>query len=215
MPCRVGMTTDPDERRRYWESQYPTLHDWVILGHYRSKSEAQKAETMFADKNGCVSHPGGDGPEIADWVVYGFRYRLMQHEPNIVEATEVKEIPLSTGRHTGVLLDDIVSSPGGILYRFALVVMDDNKNPCLYVTAETSSSALKKSLSGHGRDAFDAIFMASQGKISPDKIPEGEPYFLCAFRGDRHENYGPSAKWGDIDKFEGAAVKVAEDALKE
>lgn len=194
----------------------------------------------------------------------------MQYGPNIIEATEVKRMPLSAGKHTGFLLDNIVSSPGDILYRFVFVVMDDNKTPCLYVTAEANSRerargaehdddallivqgvkgdvyavdangeiidfypdlrtaeaaagwdkkhappALKISLSGRGRDEFGAAVMASPGKASPGKMPEGKPYFLRMFCGDRQENYGESEEWGDIDKFTSKAVKVAEDALKE
>ena len=74
MACRVGMTTNPGERKRYWESQHPRLYGWEILGRYKTKTDAQKYENFHARQFGCVSSPGGDGPEWADWVVYKFNY---------------------------------------------------------------------------------------------------------------------------------------------
>ena len=74
MACRVGMTTNPGERKRHWEGECPTLRNWTILGRYSTKSEAQQAETMFAQQHGCVSAAGGGGNENDDWVVYKFDY---------------------------------------------------------------------------------------------------------------------------------------------
>lgn len=74
MACRIGMTTNPGERKRYWEGQHSTLSNWTILGRYRTKTEAQQAENQFASTYGCVASPGGDGQEYADWVVYKFDY---------------------------------------------------------------------------------------------------------------------------------------------
>jgi len=77
MPCRIGMTTDPEARKKHWESVYPTLKDWQILaGPYASKDNAQQKETELAQKHGCESHPGGDDPDFpgAQWWIYGFNY---------------------------------------------------------------------------------------------------------------------------------------------
>ena len=74
MACRVGMTTNPGERKRHWEGEYPTLRNWTILGRYKTKSEAQRAETTLAQQHGCVSAPGGSGDENDNWVVYKFDY---------------------------------------------------------------------------------------------------------------------------------------------
>lgn len=74
MTCRVGMTTNPGERKRYWEKKHSNLRNWKILGHYKSKSKAQEAERIFAQKYGCVSYSGGRGNEHDDWVVYKFNY---------------------------------------------------------------------------------------------------------------------------------------------
>lgn len=75
MSCRIGMT-DVEERKQYWKSKHPDLRDWEILGEYETKSEAQKAETEFAERDRCISYPGGDGKEGATWYVYKFRFNL-------------------------------------------------------------------------------------------------------------------------------------------
>ena len=62
MPCRIGMTTDRDERLRYWKNQYPTLKNWAIISTHGTKTEAQWAENLAASSGGCESNPGGDGP---------------------------------------------------------------------------------------------------------------------------------------------------------
>ena len=74
MSCRVGMTTDAEERRRYWKNKPPNLSEWEILGTYSSKTQAQRNETSFANRYGCVAHPGGGGNEDATWYVYKFNY---------------------------------------------------------------------------------------------------------------------------------------------
>ena len=74
MSCRVGMTTDVEERKRYWQSQEPNLKNWKILGTYNTKRAAQKAEKQFAQRYGCDAHPGGGGGQYATWYVYKFNY---------------------------------------------------------------------------------------------------------------------------------------------
>ena len=75
MICRIGITTDPMERRRYWESRYPrTFENWKILEIQYSKSAAQSRETALATHYSCESHPGGAGPEYATWHVYYFQH---------------------------------------------------------------------------------------------------------------------------------------------
>ena len=59
MPCRVGITTDPDTRREQWESQVVGLKNWRILRSFRSKAKAQEYEIWYARTYGCHSHPGG------------------------------------------------------------------------------------------------------------------------------------------------------------
>ena len=74
MACQVGITTDPDRRRKEWEKEYPNLHHWSIVSTHSSKSAAQKAEIDYAERNDCTAHPGGSGPEKAKWSVYRFSY---------------------------------------------------------------------------------------------------------------------------------------------
>ena len=74
MACRIGITTNPGERKRHWESEHPTLRNWEILARHPSKSAAQLAETRLARQHGCQASPGGDGPEIGKWCVYKFDY---------------------------------------------------------------------------------------------------------------------------------------------
>lgn len=74
MVCRIGITTDPDKRKKDWENQYPSLYDWKILEKCYSKYDAQNAENRFARQYGCESHPGGSGEEGGVWYVYKFSY---------------------------------------------------------------------------------------------------------------------------------------------
>ena len=74
MPCRVGMTTNLETRKKYWESKVVGLTNWKILKTARSKAKAQELETEYGEKYGCNYHIGGDGPEIATWYVYYFKY---------------------------------------------------------------------------------------------------------------------------------------------
>ena len=74
MACRVGITTDPEERKRYWQSRYRSLRNWRIVGQYNSKTKAQQEETRLAKIWGCEASPGGVGPEYAVWYVYAFEH---------------------------------------------------------------------------------------------------------------------------------------------
>ena len=74
MACRVGITTDPEGRKAYWQGQHPYLYDWRIEGTYGTKSQAQAVENQIAAQRGCVAYPGGAGAEYATWYVYSFQY---------------------------------------------------------------------------------------------------------------------------------------------
>ncbi len=74
MGCRIGITTDPQERRREWQSRYPSLRNWLILGTHFYRASAQLQEDRHAGRFGCEAHPGGRGAEIAKWYVYHFEY---------------------------------------------------------------------------------------------------------------------------------------------
>ena len=53
MPRRVGITTDPDTRRAYWQNQVVGFTNWRILSRFRSRTEAQAYETRYARRYGC------------------------------------------------------------------------------------------------------------------------------------------------------------------
>lgn len=73
MPCRVGITTNPGQRKAYWENQVVGLSNWRILATYRSKAQAQAHENRHAASFGCQAHAGG--PETpGTWSVYKFEY---------------------------------------------------------------------------------------------------------------------------------------------
>ena len=57
MACRVGITTDPEERKRRWQRQHPNLYNWEILGTHSTKAAAQAHENRAARASRCVSAP--------------------------------------------------------------------------------------------------------------------------------------------------------------
>ena len=74
MPCRVGMTTNPERREREWRAEYPSLWGWTVEGGNYTKNQAQDRENQLAVQYGCQAHPGGDGSESDNWYVYWFYY---------------------------------------------------------------------------------------------------------------------------------------------
>ena len=76
MACRIGMTTNVEERKQHWQSMHSTLYGWKVLGTYNSKAEAQQAENKFARQHDCIASPGGGSDEYdyATWYVYKFDY---------------------------------------------------------------------------------------------------------------------------------------------
>ena len=74
MPCRVGITTNPDRRRSEWDARVVCLRKWQIVSEHWTKSGAQRAEAEYANKTGCEARAGGSGPEVGNWRVYRFNY---------------------------------------------------------------------------------------------------------------------------------------------
>jgi len=77
MGCRVGMTTNIEDRKLLWQTMYSTLKNWEILGGPMSKEDAQVMETREALERGCDAHQGGrdpDDPLVTQWYVYYFEY---------------------------------------------------------------------------------------------------------------------------------------------
>jgi len=83
MPCKVGITTDPEARRAYWQNQAIGFMNWQILNIFRSKAAAKEYETAYALRHGCEAALGdsdalGTAKESATeydwWHVYHFDY---------------------------------------------------------------------------------------------------------------------------------------------
>jgi hypothetical protein len=73
MPCRVGITTDPNTRKTYWESHVIGFKNWRIVTKFKSKEKAQAYEKWYASRYNCRAHAGGpDTP--GTWHVYRFDY---------------------------------------------------------------------------------------------------------------------------------------------
>ncbi|NWF77826.1 MAG: hypothetical protein HXY36_04455 [Chloroflexi bacterium] len=85
MPCRIGITTDPEGRREYWQKQAAGFDNWQILEIFRSRAAAKEYQTEYALRHGCEAALGDlDAPvtarELATehdwWYVYHFDYVL-------------------------------------------------------------------------------------------------------------------------------------------
>jgi hypothetical protein len=83
MPCRVGMTTRPDERRTKWETRVIGFANWQILNSFRSEAAAKEYANAYAIRNGCESslddpEPRGSPRDYEErydwWYVYYFEY---------------------------------------------------------------------------------------------------------------------------------------------
>ncbi len=73
MLCRVGITTDPDTRRAYWQNRVVGFGNWQILKSFGSKAMAQEYEALYAEKHRCQAFPGG-ADALGTWYVYRFDY---------------------------------------------------------------------------------------------------------------------------------------------
>ena len=80
MPCRVGITRNPERRKAEWEREVVGLRNWreEFVG---SKSEAQTLEFIWqirceqiGNHGQCHAHPGGGDPDAWGWYVYEFDY---------------------------------------------------------------------------------------------------------------------------------------------
>ena len=73
MSCRVGISTDPESRKSYWQRQHPSLRQWEILSRHATKTAAQAEENRVAAQHGCRHAPGG-ADALGAWQVYHFYY---------------------------------------------------------------------------------------------------------------------------------------------
>jgi hypothetical protein len=70
MPCRAGITTKPEERRREWEQEEPTMRNWELSGPFSSRQAAQEWE----DEQPCIKHGGGNEPDARGVQWWGYRF---------------------------------------------------------------------------------------------------------------------------------------------
>lgn len=70
MPCRVGITTRLEERKKEWEQRYPAMRNWQAFGPFDNRAEAQAWE------NGqpCKKSGGGADPDSLGAPWYGYRF---------------------------------------------------------------------------------------------------------------------------------------------
>jgi hypothetical protein len=84
MPYKIGITTNPEERRVYWQNRTTGFTNWQILEIFRSKAAAKEYETEYALRHGCEEAPGDldflgrEKESVTDheywWYVYCFGY---------------------------------------------------------------------------------------------------------------------------------------------
>ncbi len=83
MPCRIGITADPEARRVYWQNQVAGFANWEILETFRSRTAAKEFETAYALRHRCEASLGdADMPVTAReaatehdwWYVYHFDF---------------------------------------------------------------------------------------------------------------------------------------------
>ena len=70
---RVGITSDPMARKKYWESQHPRLRNWRIVATNLTYHQAQDLEDKYVARGYQGSH-GGDKKSGYAYSVYIFEY---------------------------------------------------------------------------------------------------------------------------------------------
>ncbi len=84
MPCRVGITRNPERRKAEWEREVVGLRNWKEE-YVGSKSKAQTLENRrweicrsIGNRGRCYAHHGGGDPDAWGWYVYDFDYDLVR-----------------------------------------------------------------------------------------------------------------------------------------
>ena len=70
MPCRAGITTRLNERKKEWQQTYPAMRNWQAIGPFRNRALAQEWE----DSQPCEKSGGGADPDFAGAVWYSYRF---------------------------------------------------------------------------------------------------------------------------------------------
>ena len=77
MPCKIGITRSPKERKSYVEMIYRTAKNWQILGIYEERSEAAAAQRRFTAQLGCQTveqTEETEGEHRQPWHVFFFTH---------------------------------------------------------------------------------------------------------------------------------------------
>ena len=75
MGKQVGITHDPEQRKKSWESERPGLTGWKIVESGLTHKEAQAIEDDYVDnKKGYNGHAGGEKIPGKKYSVYTFNY---------------------------------------------------------------------------------------------------------------------------------------------
>ena len=69
MACRVGMSTNPDERIAYWKKEEGHKSSKILAKRLTYKA-AQRREKQEATKKDCHYKPGGQYKSGNNWSVY-------------------------------------------------------------------------------------------------------------------------------------------------
>ena len=107
--------------------------------------------------------------------------------PNLKSANPVRRYRI--GNFMATLLSDCQTTDDQVEYAHALVIYQ---------------------LTGESQTAKPALVISSE--TNPSARKEGY-YFLCSFV-HTHRNYGASQDWGDLGKFETAALQLAGQLLQ-
>ena len=69
MGCRVGMSTNPQERIDHWKAEEGHTGSKILAGNL-GYDEAQKREEAEATARGCHHRPGAVRNGLRNWSVY-------------------------------------------------------------------------------------------------------------------------------------------------
>lgn len=95
-------------------------------------------------------------------------------------------------------------------------IMLDNENikALLYTDVHTNSLIkYEYYMDVFEKHSDDKLFTVTSELNSFDDEPNNESYFLCMFKDGRHSNFDASNDYGDIEKFEKAAIHLIEKQL--
>ena len=73
MPSRVGMTTNPEERKAHWQANVHGFSNWRIVLRGLTYNQAHAKEMEYRGR-GYVGHQGGSPKTGNNYVIYTFDY---------------------------------------------------------------------------------------------------------------------------------------------